>query len=170
VLALCKVGNSKDFEFLFDLFSKYKDEIHFHNHVRVADSMAKICTKKKAADVRRFINSREFWSYIFQGEPRPKNRLPVKNIDNQAFMRRLIAACFVEEATRTDIKLIMELLNHNYMWIAYKAATKLSGIGRLEDLNNLVDVLWNLDEEKLRDNEPALYGLCLLDERLHKPN
>jgi len=170
VLALCKVGNSKDFEFLFDLFSKYKDEIHFHNHVRVADSMAKICTKKKTADLKRFINSKEFWSYIVRGKPRPKNRLPVENIDNQAFMRRLIAACFVKEATRTDIKLIMKMLNHNYNWIAYKATSKLSEIGTVADLNNLVDVLWNLDEEKLQDSDPTLYGLCLLDERLHKPN
>lgn len=170
VLVLCKVGNSKDFEFLFDLFSKYKDEIHFHNHVRIADSMAKICTKKKAADLKRFINSREFWSYIVRGERRPKNRLPIDNTDNQAFVRRLIAACFIKEATRTDIKLILKLLNHNYKWIAYKATAKLSEIGRVADLNNLVDVLWELDEEKLRDKEPALYGLCLLDERLHKPN
>jgi len=85
-------------------------------------------------------------------------------------MRRLIATSFLKEATRTDINLIMKLLNHNYKWIAYKAASKLSEIGTVADLNNLVDVLWKLDEEKLRDNEPALYGLCLLDERLHKPN
>lgn len=170
VLALCKVGNSKDLEFLFDLFSKYKDEIHFYNHVRVAGSMAKICSKRKAVDLKKFINSNEFWSYIVRGERRPKNRLPVENIDNQAFMRRLIAACFVEEATRTDIKLILKLLNHNYRWIAYRAAAKLSEIGTAADLNNLVDVLWKLDEEKLRDNEPALHGLCLLDKRLHKPD
>jgi len=170
VLTLCKLGNSEDFTFLFDLFNKYKNEINFHNHVRVVDSMAKICTKKKVADLKRFINSKEFWSYIVRGERRPKNRLPVENIDNQAFMRRLIATSFLKEATRTDINLIMKLLNHNYKWIAYKAASKLSEIGTVADLNNLVDVLWKLDEEKLRDNEPALYGLCLLDERLHKPN
>lgn len=168
VLALCRVGNSKDLEFLLNLFSKYKDEIHFHNHVRIAASMAKIYTKRKEVDMKKFINSREFWSYIGREERRPKNRLPVENIDNQAFMRRLIAACFIEKATKTDIKLILKLLNHNYRWIALRAAAKLPEIGRAEDLDNLVDVLWELEEEKLQDAEPALYGLCLFDERLYK--
>jgi hypothetical protein len=169
VLTLCRVGNSKDFNFLLDLFSKYKDEIHFQNHVRIASHMAKICTKRKAVDMKKFLDSKEFWSYIVRGEPRPKNRLPIENINNQALMRRLIAACFIEKATRTDIKLMLKLLNHNYRWIAFRAAAKLSELGRAEDLVSLVDLLWELDEEKLRDADPALYGLCLLDERLHEP-
>lgn len=169
VLSLCSVGNSKDFGFLLGLFSKCKDEIQFQNHVRIATNMAKICPKKKAVDMKKFINSKEFWSYIVRGDRRPKNRLPIENINNQAFMRRLIGACFIEKTTRTDIKLLIKLLNHNYRWIAFRAAAKLSEIGRSEDLDRLVDLLWELDEEKLRDADPALYGLCLLDERLHEP-
>jgi hypothetical protein len=130
--------------------------------------MAKICPKKKAVDMKKFINSSEFWSYIVRGVRRPKKRLPIENINNQAYMRRLIAACFIEKATRADIKMILKLLNHNYKWIAFRAAAKLSEIGRTEDLDKLVDLLWELDEEKLRDADPALYGLCLLDERLHE--
>ena len=168
VLTLCRVGNSRDFKFLFDLFSKYKDEIQFYNHVRIVTDIAKICTKRKAVDMKKFINSREFWSYIFRGERRPKNRLPIENINNQAFMKRLIAACFIEKATRIDINLILKLLNHNYRWIAFRAAAKLSEIGRTEDLDRLVDLLWELDEDKLRDADPALYGLCLFDERLYE--
>jgi hypothetical protein len=168
VLALCRVGNSRDFRFLLDLFSNYKDEIYFHNHVRIATNMAKICPKRKAVDMKKFINSSEFWSYIVRGERRPKNRLPIENINNQAFMRRLIAACFIEKATRTDIRLMLKLLNHNYKWIAFRAAAKLPEIGRTEDIDRLVNLLWKLDEEKLRDADPALHGLCLLDERLHE--
>lgn len=170
VLALCKVGDSKDCEFLLNLFSKYKDKIDFHNHVRVADSIAKICSKKKWSSLKKTISSKEFWSYIQTEQQRPKNRLPVENVDNQAFMRRLIAACFIEKAPRKDIDLIQKLLHHYYKWIAYKAATKLSEIGRVRDLNNLLQALWNLDEENLNYSDAALHGLCLLDKKLHKLN
>ena len=123
VLALCKVGDSKDCEFLLNLFSKYKDKIDFHNHVRVANSMAKICTNKTSSALKKFINCKEFWSYILAGQQRPKRQLPVGNIDNQAFMRRVIVACFLEKSDRTDINLIQKLLHHYYKWIAYKAAS-----------------------------------------------
>jgi hypothetical protein len=170
VLALCKVGRSEDVDFLFDLFGKYKDEIHFHNHVRIATNMGKICTKRHSIDMKKFINSKEYWSYIARGERRPTKRLPIANINNQAFMRRLIAACFIEKTTRADMKMMLKLLNHNYKWIAFKAAAKLSEIGRTEDLDKLVNYLWDLDEMKLRDADPAIYGMCLLDERLHEPD
>jgi len=167
VLALCKVGRSEDLEFLLDLFGKYKEVIHFQNHVRVVTCAAKMCTRSKALEMKGFINSREFWSYVNQGERRPRNRLPIENTDNQAFIRRLIAACFIEKTTRADIKLILRLLDHNFKWIAHRAAAKLSEIGETEDLNELTDYLWGLEEEKLQDADPAIYGLCLLDERLH---
>jgi HEAT repeat protein len=166
VLALCKVGRAEDLDFLFDLFGEYKDEIRFQNHVRVVTCMAKMCTKRKAVELKKFINSKEFWSYVCQGERRPRNRLPIKNTDNQAFIRRLIAACFIEKATRADIKLIMKLLDHNYSWIARRAAVKLSEIGKTEDIDKLVNLLWKLDEKKLEDADPAIYGLSLLDDRL----
>jgi len=168
VLALCRVGRSEDLDFLFDLFGEYNDEILFQNHVRVVTCMAKMCTRRKALELKKFINSKEFWFYVRQGERRPRNRLPIENTDNQAFIKRLIAACFIEKATRADIKLILRLLDHNFKWIAHRAAAKLSEIGETEDLNRLVNYLWGLKEEKLQDADSAIYGLCLLDERLHK--
>jgi hypothetical protein len=166
VLTLCRVGRSEDLDFLFDLFGECKDVIHFQNHVRVVTCAAKMCTRRKALELKKFINSTEFWSYVSQGERRPRNRLPIENTDNQAFIRRLIAACYIEKATRADTKLILRLLDHNYKWIARRAAAKLSEIGRTEDIDKLVDLLWKLDETKLKDADPAIYALCLLDKRL----
>ena len=51
VIALCKIGDSIDFEFLFDLFRKYNGKIEFQNHVRVADGMARICNKRQSRDL-----------------------------------------------------------------------------------------------------------------------
>ncbi len=167
VLTLCNIGDSNDFEFLFDLFSKYLGKIEFQNHVRVADGMARICSKKQAQNLKRFIESPEFWSYILPGNNRSKRPLPVKDIENQAFMRRVIAACFIEKADKKDINLLMRLLHHYYKWIANKAAVRLSKIGSIRDIENLNQSLWQLEEEKLKYSDSAVYALCLLDKRLY---
>ncbi|MCP4256974.1 MAG: hypothetical protein GY774_05535 [Planctomycetes bacterium] len=167
VLSLCDIGDSNDFEFLFDLISQYDGKIEFQNHVRVADGMARICSKKQARNLRRCTKSPEFWSYILPEDNRAKLALPVKNIENQAFMRRVIAACLIEKADKKDIDLLKKLLHHYYKWIAYKAAVKLSRIGTIRDIDNLNQSLWQLDEEKLKYSDPALYVLCLLDKRFH---
>jgi len=169
VLCLCRIGGSKDFEFLLNLFSRHKPKIEFQNHVKVADAMARICSERKSSSLKKYINCKEFWSYILPEQRRPKKkRLPVENIDNQAFMRRLIAASFIEKAGRGDIGLIQKLLRHYYKWIGYKAATKFSQIGVSRDLDVLNETLWNLGEDELKYAEPALHALCLLDEQLHK--
>ena len=167
VLALCKIGGGYNFQFLFDLFSKYKDEIQFRNHVRVADSMAKICTKKQAQELRKFVNSKEFWSYILREQARTKNRLPVVNTDNQVFMRRIIAACIIEKGNKKDTGTLIRLLWHDYKWIANRAAEKLSKISGKRDLDKLTQDLWQLNEDALGYAEPALYALCLLDRKLY---
>jgi len=167
VLTLCSIGNAGDCDFLLDLFSQYKEKIDFQNHVRVASSMAKLCSLKRLSSLRKWINSKEFWSYILTEQQRPKKRLPIENIDNQAFMRRVVAACFIKKASRTDIDLIYKLLHHYYKWIAYKAAAKLSKIGEIQDIDNLTENLWSLDDEELNNSDPALYGLCLIDKKVH---
>jgi|GEM_PF-3831899 len=167
VLALCNIGDSNDFEFLLDLFSKYKGKIEFQNHVRIADGMARICSNRQARNLRKFINSQEFWSYVLPEDNRSKRPLPVENVENQAFMRRVIAASFVEKAGKKDINLLKKLLHHYYKWIAYKAAIKLSKVGSIRDIDELNQSLWNLDEEKLKYSDPAIYALCLLDKRFY---
>jgi hypothetical protein len=114
VLALCKIGDLDDFDFLFNLFSGYKGKIDFQNHVRIADGMANICSMKGVLYFKKYINSKEFWTYILPEQQRPTRRLPIENIDNQAFMRRVIAACFIENASKTDINLINKMLYHYY--------------------------------------------------------
>jgi len=168
VLALCKVGDFNDFTFLFNLFSEYKDKIMFQNHVRVAEGMAQLCSRKLSLALKKYINSKEFWSYIFSEKPRPKRRLPVKNIENQAFMRRIIAACFIKNADRPDINILRKLIHHDYKWIAYKAVTRFSHIAKRKELDNLTQDLWNLDEGDLNRFAPALVALCLLDKKIYK--
>ncbi len=170
VLALCKIGDAGDFKFLLDLFCNYRDKIEFQNHVRIADGMAKICNKKQSRSLGKFISSSEFWTYILPEDNRAKRPLPVKNIDNQAFMRRVIAACFIEKTTRKDINILRKFLNHNYKWIAYKAAAKFAKVGYVSDLDNLTLSTWNLDQGKLKEANAIIYALCLLDKKLYTHN
>ena len=170
VLALCKIGGTDDFEFLFNLFSNYKEKIEFQNHVKIADGMARICGKKQSQSLGKFIKSSEFWSYISSGDNRAKRPLPVKNVDNQAFIKRVIAACFIDKATRKNIDILRKLLHHNYKWIAYKAAAKFAKVGNVRDLDNLTHSAWNLDQEKLKEANATMHALCLLDKKLYKHN
>jgi hypothetical protein len=170
VLALCKIGDADDFKFLLNLFCKYKGKIEFQNHVRIADGMARICNKKQSRSLGKFVNSSEFWSYISSGNKRAKRPLPVKNIDNQAFMRRVIAACFIGKTTRKDVDILRKLLNHNYKWIAYKAAVRFAKVGYVCDLDNLTRSAWNLDQEKLKEANATMHALCLLDKKLYRHN
>jgi len=170
VLALCKMGDAGDFKFLLDLFCNYKDKIEFQNHVRIADAMAKICNEKESHSLGKFINSSEFWTYISPGNNRVKRPLPLKNIDNQAFMRRVIAACFIEKRTRKDINMLRKLLNHNYKWIAYKAAAKFAKVGYVSDIDNLTRSAWKLDQANLKEATATTYALRLLDKKLYAHN
>ncbi len=175
VLALCKIGHSDDFDFLFNLFSKCDYEIRFANQIRVAYNMAKICDKKKIRFLRKVIKSREFWRYIAPGEKRASNPLPVKNTENQNLTRRIISEAFLENAGKEDIPLIFKLLSHYFRWTANQAAFKLAKIGGVKNLDNLIEEAWKLKEKDLEFDyldraHPVINTLCLLDKKLYYLN
>jgi hypothetical protein len=167
MLALCSIGNSDDFNFLFNLFSNCNYEVYIPNHVRLAYSMAKICSREKIGFFKRAINSREFWRYIFPDKKRTTNPLPLKEVRNQALIRRLIAVSFLKISNKREIPFISKLLFHNYKWIANEAAIKLAEVGGIKEIDGLVEKLQEFDEEKLNESKPAINALCLLDKKIY---
>jgi HEAT repeat protein len=167
VLALCKIGSGSDFQFLFRLFRQHKDKIDFHNHVRVADSVATICTRRQSQGLKRFLKSEEFWSYILPEQRTTQNGLPIADSDNQAFMRRVIAACVIENSSAKDVGTLIKLVRHYYKWIAYKAGERLSELGGPAELDQLTEALWKFEDKELDDADPAFHALCALDKKCH---
>ena len=170
VLALCKIGNADDFDFIFQLLGKCDYEIAFHNHVRVANTLAQICKREKLEFLKKAVESKEFWVYVYLEEERdPNNPLPVEDARNMSLIKRLIATCFLTVAGRREIDLITKLVFHNYGWIAGKAATKLATKGEVNDLDFLIEKMQRIDEEKFEEltDNPPITAARLLDKKLY---
>lgn len=170
MLALCKMGDLDDFDFIFQLLGECNYHIEFHNHVRVANKLAQICNRRRLEFLKKAIESKEFWTYVHPEEKRDlDNPLPVRDTQNMPLIRRLIAASFLRIAGRKEIDLITKLLSHNYGWIAGKAAIKLSAKGNVDDLNFLVEKIQEIDEEKLEKliDNPLLTAIRLLDKKIY---
>ncbi len=167
LLALCKVGNSTDCQFTLGLVGRADRPVQLFNHVRVAESVASICGPSLRRQLRRHLNSPEFWVYIQRGSKRGRNRLPLKDIDNQALIRRLLGACFIRVATPKDVQFLKRLLSHNYDWIAMKAAERFGEFGNEKDLIGLNEQLLALKDLEDESHAPLLQALCILDRKLH---
>lgn len=168
VLALCRVGTVRDCLLILRRISTSRSRIDLFNHVRIADALAPIAGKRLRPMLIRALESAEFWKYIEPASRRPRRRLPIRHIDNQALMRRLLAACFIQVASRRDAGRIKELLMHNYDWIAQRAAEKLSELGRETDLDELNEKLLRARDVESSELNSRLKGLCALDRSLYE--
>jgi HEAT repeat protein len=167
VLALCQVGNSSDCAYILRLVGKAQYKIDLYNHVRIAEALSSICSHRLGVRLKRYLNCPEFWKYIEGGKKRPRSRLPIKETENQALIRRLLAACFLKVASRSEIWLIMKLLGHNYAWIAKKAAERIGEIGNERDLDKLNERLLRKGDLETDESTQILDGLCAIDQRLY---
>jgi hypothetical protein len=167
VLALGKVGTPSDCWHIIRSVRDAKDRVDLYNHVRIAESIGSLCGVGLRRRLRRYLESPEFWGYIDRTAARPKNRLPVKNIDNQALMRRLLGACFVKVAGPADVRLLKRLLSHNYDWIARKAAEKIGELGHGKDIEELNERLLAMSDLDSSEAANVLEALCILDRKTY---
>jgi hypothetical protein len=167
LLGLCRIGTVRDCRMILRRIGASRSSIDLFNHVRIADAVALIAGKGLKRMLCQSLESSEFWNYIGPDARRPRHRLPVLNVDNQALMRRLLAACFTRVASRRDLGRLKRLLTHYYDWIAHKAAERLSGLGREADVDELNEKLLRYRDPESSRVDGILQGLVLLDRRLY---
>ena len=168
LLALCKIGNVDDCAFILRLIGSADQEVQLYNHVRIASAMASICRPSLRKRLRKYLRSPEFWNYIPRDSKRSLNQLPLERLENQALLKRLIGACFVEVAGPKDIGLLKKLLSHDYEWLATLAAEKLSKLGRDADIFRLNEKLLQMTDLELESEAmPMVQAVCMLDRKVH---
>jgi HEAT repeat protein len=167
VLALCRVGTARDCSLILRRIAESRSFIDLYNHVRIADALASIATEGLRPMLIRSFESPEFWAYIEASVRRPRNRLPIRCIENQALVRRLLAACFVRVAKRRDRGRLKKLLTHNYDWIAQKAASTLAQFGKESDLDELNEILLQAKDIESPQVNGLLEGVRALDQALY---
>ena len=171
LLALCKIGNVDDCAFILRCIGSVDYEVQLYNHVRIAGAVASICRPSLKRRLKKYVRSPEFWSYIPRDFRRSSNPLPLKRLENQTLLKRLIGACFVEVAGPEDIGLLKRLLSHNFDWLAARAAEKLSQLGQDGDILQLNEKLLRMTDLDLEERATAVVqAICMLDRRVHSKN
>ena len=163
-LALCSIGGPSDIEFLLGRIANAVSRVDFWEQYELVFAMAK---KAKGAKLRsllmRYIKPQEFWAYY--GESRPPEKMPVANYENIPLVRRIVGLCFGEVATRSDIPLLVRMLEHRYWSVYHGAATGLARVGGAKELNMLVALAIKRSEEG-KEIKWLLDAVCALDRKL----
>jgi hypothetical protein len=162
-LALCRIGGPSDIEFLLRRIAKARTKVDFWEQYEFVFAMAKKARGTKLRSLLlRFIKPQEFWSYY--GENRPQEKMPVANHKNIPLVRRIVGLCFSEVATKSDIPVLLKMLDHSYWAVYHGAANALARVGGVKELNSLVARAITRSEEG-KEIEGLLDAIDALDRK-----
>jgi len=161
VMAVCDKGGEADFDFLWDLFTKYQHRVDFWNASVVLRAMAKLAGRRHLPLLNEIIQLEEFWEY-FPRDERPSRRISVADFDNLYFIRRLVGITYAEIAGRSQFRKLLKLLEHNYWIISDAAADAVINLAKPSDLPQIIERTISF-----RQQYGIIKVLCNLDERFH---